>query len=79
MAIFAKQISRILNFYQTTKHKIDVTETSVENANKKILLWQCKITNGGVTLWCVTLIPARFYAFKSTIETLEDSLKSAKI
>ena len=39
MAIFAKQISRILNFYPTTKHTIDVKETSVENANKKILLW----------------------------------------
>ena len=34
MAIFAKQTSRTLNFYQTTKHKSDVTETSVENANK---------------------------------------------
>ena len=36
MAIFAKQTSRILNFYETTKHTSDATEISVENVNKKI-------------------------------------------
>ena len=30
MAIFSKQTSRILNFYQTIKHKSDVTETSLK-------------------------------------------------
>ena len=37
MVIFAKQTSK--NLYQTTKYKSDVTETSVENANKKIPFW----------------------------------------
>ena len=39
MAILAKQASRILNFYQTTKHTSDAPETSVENTNEKIPFW----------------------------------------
>ena len=48
MTIFAKQISRILNFYQTTEHASDATEISFENANKKITIWIVQNNNW----WC---------------------------
>ena len=36
MAISAKQTTRILNLYQTTKHKTDATKKYVENVNNRI-------------------------------------------
>ena len=50
MTIFAKQTSRILNFYQTTEHESDATEISFENANKKITIWIVQNNNW----WCHT-------------------------
>ena len=76
MAISTRQI-RILNLYQTNKHKIDATEKSVE-----MLIIQYHFDSTKYFLinysymWCVILIPARFYMFKANNK---EGLKSAQI
>ena len=43
MAIYAKQTSRNLNLYLTTKNTIDASEKPVKNVTKKIPSWLCKM------------------------------------